>query len=136
MAYRRTPLGVVLAFAVLVLCGCDMSHVNEPDAFAIHFKNDLGRPMRLALCPGDASTNCAGAYYEDQVAPGAVDVENISPDVRTEWAVESISGGLVKCVVLYWKYWPGHDEAVRLSQAPAWATPCSRTTPATPQGTN
>jgi hypothetical protein len=58
--------------------------------------------------------------------------ENISPDVRTEWAIESESGRPLRCIVLYWKHWPGHDMQVEVSQAPRWVSPCPRETAATP----
>jgi len=87
----------------------------------------------VALCHSDHSAKCEHAYYRDRIKPGGVESENISPDVRTEWAVANPHGRLLRCVVLYWKYWPGHDVNVRLTAAPRWAWPCSRTTRASPR---
>jgi hypothetical protein len=114
--------------AALMLTGC----TSDPDAFAIYFKNDLAQPVVVALCHSDHSAKCEHAYYRDAIAPGASGPENISPDIRTEWAIETPDGQLLRCVVLYWRSWPGHDENVRLSAAPRWASPCPRTTPASP----
>jgi hypothetical protein len=118
----------VLSAAALV--GCDQRAMNEPDAFGIHFANDLSQPVVLALCASDRSVNCGHADYQDHIGVGDATAENISPDVRTEWAIEASNGKLLRCVLLYWKYWPGHDETVRLSASPRWATPCPRKTPA------
>jgi hypothetical protein len=131
MKLKRTlQAALVLAFAGATLAsGCD---ANEPDAFGIHFQNDLGRPVVLALCHSDHSAKCEHPYYRDQISPGSTYAENISPDVRTEWAIESPSGALLRCVVLYWRHYPGSEQRVRLSQAPGWAWPCSRATTARP----
>jgi hypothetical protein len=83
----------------------------------------------LALCHSDHSAVCADPYYSDTVAPGDTEAENISPDVSTEWAIESKTGKLLRCVVLYWKNQPGQDPAVSVSHAPSWANPCLSRTP-------
>ena len=89
------------------------------------------KPIVLALCHSDHSARCADPYYRDSIAPRRSVAENISPDLRTEWAIETPDGHLLRCVVLYWHYWPRHDEDVRLSKSPRWAWPCPRATPAT-----
>jgi hypothetical protein len=111
----------------ITLAGCDP---NEPDAFGVSFQNDLGYPVVLALCHSDHSAICEHPHYRDNIAAGNAYAENISPDVRTEWAIETPGGELLKCVVLYWKHYPGSDQRVRLSDAPSWAWPCPRSTPA------
>jgi hypothetical protein len=121
----------MLGVAALVVAGCSTRAINDPDSFAIYFKNDLGQPIVVALCHSDHSAKCEHAYYRDAVTPGASGSENISPDVRTEWAIETPDGQLLRCVVLYWQYRPGHDENVLVSAAPHWARPCPRSTPAT-----
>jgi hypothetical protein len=125
-------LPVLLAGVMLILAGCSTRGMNDPDAFGVYFKNDLARPVVVALCHSDHSAKCEHAYYQDGIAPGSSEGENISPDVRTEWAIETPEGQLLRCVVLYWRYWPGHDENVLISAAPGWTWPCARTTPATP----
>ena len=97
------------------------------DQNEIYFKNDLSQPVILARCTRDASASCSHPYYRDRIAPKAVVAVNISQGPSIEWAVESASGQLLRCVRLYWKY--GYDQDVRLSQAPNWATPCPRKTP-------
>lgn len=112
-----------LAFAVFVVCtGC--ASTNDPDAFGIHFTNDLGRPIVLALCNSSHSAKCEHPAYRDPVKAGESYPENIAPDVRTEWAVETPDGRLLRCVNLYWKHYPGHDQTFRLSGASRWANPC------------
>lgn len=64
--------------------------------------------------------------------PGDATSENVSPDVRTEWAVESEDEQPLPGVVLYLEALAGHDMQVEASQAPRWAWPCARRTPATP----
>ena len=124
---------VSVVLATLSVAGCSTRGWDDPDAFGIYFNNDLRRPVVLALCHSDHSAKCANPYYRDKIAPGSSVAENISPDVRTEWAIETPDASLLRCVVLHWRYWPRHDENVRLSQAPRWNRPCSRTTPATPR---
>jgi hypothetical protein len=123
---------VPAAIALLMIAGCSTTGMNDPDSFAIYFNNDLRQSVVVALCHSDHSAKCEHAYYRDAIAPGTAEPENISPDIRTEWAIETPDGQLLRCVVLYWHYWPGHDEDVRVSAAPRWTWPCSRTTPATP----
>lgn len=126
-----------LAAITLLLCavaftGCDTRAINDPDAFAIKFNNDTPISVVLALCNSDHSAKCEHPPYRDHISPGSSTEENISPDVRTEWAIETTDGQPLRCVVLYWKYWPGHDMQVYVSKAPQWKWPCSRRTPATP----
>ena len=114
-----------LALAVIVAAaGCDFS--NDPDAFAVHFVNDLGRPIVLALCNSHNATSakCEHPAYRDSVKIGESYGENIGPDVRTEWAVETPEGELLRCVNLYWKHYPGSGQTFRLSAASPWSTPC------------
>jgi hypothetical protein len=112
-----------LALVVIVAAaGCDSS--NDPDAFAVQFVNDLGRPVVLALCNSSNSAKCEHPHYRDSVKIGESYPENIAPDVRTEWAVETPDGQILRCVNLYWKHYPGHDQTFRLSAASAWAKPC------------
>jgi hypothetical protein len=125
----RACLLVVLAMLTLA-CACDERAMSQPDAFPVYFRNDLTQPVVLALCHSDRSAGCADPSYSYTVAPGNTEAENISPDVSTEWAIESNTGKLLRCVVLYWKYQPSHDPAVSVSQAPSWANPCPRRTPA------
>jgi hypothetical protein len=126
---RLSAISAVATACLVIVMGCDP---NEPDAFAIRFNNDLKQSVVLALCHSDHSAKCEHPYYRDTIAPGKATEENISPDVRTEWAIEDTSGTPLRCVVLYWKDWPGHDEQIRVSAAPIWAWPCPRTTPARP----
>jgi hypothetical protein len=128
----KVLLLLVAGAAALTTAGCNTKHLNDPDAFGIYFKNDLSQPVFVALCHSDHSAKCEHPYYRDRITPGTSQGENISPDVRTEWAIETPSGRLLRCVVLYWKYWPGHDVNVRVSAVPRWAWPCSGTTPASP----
>ena len=86
--------------------------------------------MVIALCHSDHSARCEHPYYRDRVEPGHSAAENISPDLRTEWAVEREDGALLRCVVLYWKHYPGQDQRLSLSTAPEWAWPCPRVTQA------
>ncbi len=123
---------MVICAALMSVAGCSTRGMNDPDSFAIYFKDDLGQPVVVALCHSDHSATCEHAYYRDAIAAGHSGAENISPDVRTEWAIETPGGRLLSCIVLYWRYWPGHDENVQLSAAPRWSWPCSRTTPASP----
>jgi len=129
------PQWFVLSLSALVFvfasAACDARGLNDPDSFAIHFRNDLPVPVVIALCHSDHSAKCEHPYYRDRARPGASYPENISPDVRTEWAIENDSGRLLRCVVLYWKHWPGHDMEVQVSQAPRWTNPCLRQTSAT-----
>lgn len=106
--------------------------MNQPDAFAVRFQNDLGGSILLALCNSDHSRTCENPSYRDKLAAGSATEENISPDVKTEWAVETPDGHLLRCVLLYWKYAPNHTEIVRFSSAPAWSWPCSRMASSTP----
>jgi hypothetical protein len=129
---KRNAVFIVAAVAVLfvglVVLASFAPDVNEPDAFGIYFKNDLAQPVILNLCHSDHSKKCQHPYYRDHIAPGAAYPENISPDVRTEWAIEAPSGALLRCIVLYWKHYPGSDRDLLLSDAPGWSWPCSRTT--------
>jgi hypothetical protein len=129
------PLCLAGAFLVCAvgLVGCDTRSVDEPDAFGIHFANDLSIPIVLALCHSDHSAKCEKPDYQDHIKPNGAIAENISPDVRTEWAIEIGDGRPLRCIVLYWKNWPGHDMRVKVSQAPHWAWPCPRETPTSPQ---
>jgi hypothetical protein len=124
----RAAVAVVLSGALLMAAGCEAS--NDPDAFGVHFQNDLGQPVVLALCRSDHSAKCEHPYYRNRIAPGHTHPENISPDVRTEWAIETPSGKLLRCVVLYWEHYPGSEQLVHLSSAPHWAWPCPRETSA------
>ena len=121
---RMAVVASLLLLAVGV-CGCDTRAMNEPDAFAVRFQNDLAARTVLALCDND---QCENPYYLHQIAAGGTDAENITPDLETEWAVEAPDGLLLRCVVLYWKYAPSHTPAVRLSAAPRWSSPCPRKT--------
>lgn len=109
----------------LALAACNSS--TEPDAFPVHFDNDLGRSVVLALCKSDHSVKCEHPSYRVSIRDGGSHEENISPDVRTEWAVEASSGALLRCVRLYWKRYPGHTPRVSLSNAAAWSNPCPTT---------
>ena len=132
MSCGRLLVALASAACVLSLVGCDTRGMNDPDSFAIRFNNDLSVPVVLALCHSDHSAKCVHPYYRDRVKPGSATEENISPDTRTEWAIETEDGRRLRCVLLYWKYWPGHDMQVTVSQAPGWAWPCPRKTAATP----
>ncbi len=105
--------------------------MNQPDAFAVRFQNDLGSSTLLALCNRDHSRTCRHPAYREKLAAGKTTEENISPDLKTEWAVEAPDGHLVRCVLLYWKYAPNRTPTVRFSSAPAWSSPCSRMTSST-----
>lgn len=132
MLRARLLVGAASLACVAGLVGCDTRGMNDPDAFAIRFANDLPIPVVLALCHSDHSAKCEHPYYRDHIKPGSSTEENISPDVRTEWAIETTDGRPLRCIVLYWKHWPGHDMQVKVSQAPRWTWPCRRETPATP----
>lgn len=124
---------IVVIVCALALVGCDTRGINDPDAFGVRFNNDLSVSVVLALCHSDHSAACEHPYYTAHVKPGSAIEENISPDVRTEWAIKARDESrLLRCVVLYRKHWPGHDMQVNLSQAPHWAVPCPRATPASP----
>jgi hypothetical protein len=122
-----------LLIIVGVLCtGCTTKGLTDPDAFAVYFNNDLPQRVMIALCNSDHSALCEHPFYRYAVAPNVSEPVNIAPDVRTEWAIETPSGRLLRCVLLYWPSWPGHDEMINLSAAPRWANPCPRTTPSAP----
>jgi hypothetical protein len=123
---RKGRLLVALAGYVVVFVAC--AATNDPDAFGVHFQNDLGEPVWLALCQSAHSATCEHPFYRERVSQGSSLPENISPDVRTEWAVESEKGALLRCVALYWKHYPGHDVQLRLSEASLWRVPCAETT--------
>jgi hypothetical protein len=91
--------------------------------------NDLPTPVTVALCKSAQSERCDDPAYRDTIQVGGSVPENIAPDVQTEWAVESPTGQLLGCVVLYWQHYPGHEMAVRVSSALSWANPCSDSTP-------
>ncbi len=120
-------MAAFVIFIALLASGC---YANEPDSFAVRFENDLTQPVVLALCDSDHSAKCEHPYYRDHIAPGDATAENISPDVRTEWAIETAHGEPLRCVVLYWKHYPGKPQHVRISSAPRWALPCPRATSA------
>jgi hypothetical protein len=134
--------GILVASAIVALVAWNavrlaegdlsLADFNQPDSFAIRFQNDLDTPVFLALCHSDHSASCQNPYYRDRIAPGAAIEENISPDTRTEWAVEDRYARPLRCVLLYWKHYPGADQSVQLSGAPRWSSPCSDTTPAVP----
>ncbi|MGE0305944.1 MAG: hypothetical protein AB7Q27_09305 [Acidimicrobiia bacterium] len=63
-------------------------------------------------------------YYKDKIDVGETAGENISTNIRTEWAVVTKDGQLVKCVNLNWRHYPGHSMEIRLSWTPAWTNPC------------
>ncbi len=113
-----------MASVLVMVSGC----ANDPDAFAVSFENDLTQPVVIALCHSDHSAKCEHPHYRDRIGPGESHPENISPDVRTEWAIEDARGRLLRCVVLYWKHYPGSDQRVQISAAPRWAWPCPRPT--------
>jgi hypothetical protein len=116
---------VAVAVGATIFAGC-----GSRDSFLIRFNNDLAVPVVLALCNSDHSAKCEHPYYRDKIRPGDATEENISPDVSTEWAIETATGRPLRCVLLYWKNWPGHDMQVALSSAPHWGNPCARKTPA------
>ncbi len=127
----------VIAFLLLLvvgLCGCDTRAMDQPDAFAVRFQNDLASTTFLALCNSDRSGKCETPAYRDRIAAGSAIEENISPDVKTEWAVEASDGHPLRCVLLYWKYAPDDTPTVRFSSAAAWSWPCSRLTSSAPLG--
>lgn len=116
----RPLVAASIAFGV---AGCD-ARFDEPDAFTVQFDNDLGIPVRLALCNSDHSEKCEHPAWTDTIATGESHPENIAPGVRTEWAVLDETGTLLRCVLLYWPHYLGHDQRVALSSAPAWSNPC------------
>jgi hypothetical protein len=87
--------------------------------------------VKLALCNSAHSDRYDSPHYREDIGIGETAAENIAPGVRTEWAVESPAGDLLRCVVLYWQHYPGPDEALSLSAAPQWANPCADSTAAT-----
>jgi hypothetical protein len=111
---------------MVMASGCYVS--NDPDAFPVRFQNDLRQPVVLALCHSDHSAKCEHPHYRYRIEAGRSGAQNIATDVRTEWAIEAPSGQLLRCVVLYWKHYPGETQLVRLSDAPRWAWPCPRET--------
>ncbi len=108
--------------------------MDQPDAILVRFRNDLSVPTILALCHSDHSRVCEHPFYRDHIAVGGTTEENITPDAKTEWAVETPNGHLLRCVLLYWKYAPSDTPTVRFSSASAWSWPCRRMTPAAPLG--
>jgi hypothetical protein len=123
---------IATVISAAILAGCDSRAMNDPDAFGIRFKNDLAVPVVLALCHSDHSAECEHPYYRASIRPGDSTEENISPGVRTEWAIETATKRPLRCILLYWKYWPKHDMQVAASDAPVWSNPCGRETPAAP----
>ena len=121
---------VLFAMFVLTASGCSYAWNSDQDAFAVHFTNDLGVPVVLALCHSDHSSTCEHPYYRRGIDAGGTHAENIATGQRTEWAIDDDRGRLLRCIVLYWKHWPHHDEQVILSNAPIWTRSCLRTTPA------
>jgi len=119
---------VVVLSVVLSGCASDAT-LHDPDAFGVHFENDLSQPVVLALCQSDHSAVCEDPNYRDGIPAGSSHAENIAPGVRTAWAVEDENGNLLRCVILYWEHWSGGAEPhISLSSAPAWADPCPRQT--------
>lgn len=118
----RIAIAVVL---VLAAVGCG-NIVSDSDALAVRFKNDLGKPVRLALCNSDHSEKCENPAYSDPVPAGGSIEENIAPTVQTEWAVLDDRDRPMRCVVLYWQHDPLDEPVIRLSSSPRWANPCPR----------
>ena len=70
-AGARTLTALAACAVGLTVSECEsLSHMNDPDAFGIHFSDDLSQPVVLALCASDRSRNCEHAYYRDRVAVG------------------------------------------------------------------
>jgi hypothetical protein len=134
MSLHRLLAGMILLICTVVLVGCDTRRFNDPDEFGIRFNNDLSIPIVLAICHSDHSAKCEHPYYRDHIKPGGATTENIGVDVRSEWAIENQDGRPLRCIVLYWKYWPGHDMQVKVSHTPSWAWPCPPETAARPVG--
>jgi hypothetical protein len=107
---------------------CGALHTGDRDSFAVHFTNDLSVPVVVALCHSANSAKCERPYYRDRIKPGEETVENISPDVRTEWAIESQDGLRLRCVVLSLPRRLGRDVRVDVSHAPLWTSPCRHET--------
>ena len=127
VACRSAVLAIAaLATSAVALTSCTFS--NDPDSFVIEFRNDLDQPVYLALCNSAHSENCDNPHYRKRIAAGASSAQNISPDVRTEWAVESADGEMLRCVVLYWRHYQGHDMKLGLAGTPAWSNPCQDST--------
>ena len=82
----KKPVAVLLVlFAVATLSGC---YSIDPTAqsFAITFRNDTGRDVRLKLCDND---RCSSFDYSHGWKRGETAQENISDrDVLTRWLVE------------------------------------------------
>lgn len=113
------------------LAACDFDGSNDPDSFVVRFRNDSGSPVQLALCNSDHSEACQHPRYLDEIAAGGYLDENISPGTRTEWAIETVDGVLSRCVVLFWRHYPGHAMQITLSETPIWSYPCPDSTAAT-----
>jgi hypothetical protein len=126
---RRRLLAVVASLG----CVAGLSGCYDDEPFGIHFVYDLSIPVVLALCHSDHSAKCEHPHYRDHIKAGGATAENIGVDVRTEWAIETEDGRLLRCIVLYWKHSPRHDMDVKVSQAPRWEWPCPRETAATPR---
>jgi hypothetical protein len=114
--------------ATLGVLAFGLSGLTESDFFVIRFENDLGRPVVLALCRSASSAKCDHPDYRDGLAIGGATEENVTTDLRAEWAVEDRGSHALRCVVLYRKHTPKHVETVRLSEAPRWSWPCKRPT--------
>lgn len=122
---RMTKRRVLVVSAGLLIVLASLSDgSDDPDAFAVRFENDLSEPVVLALCNSDHSAKCDEPYYRDEISAGRSYEVNISTDLRTEWAIETSEGQLLRCVVLYWKHYPGAIETIRVSTAPRWTWPC------------
>lgn len=119
----RLTLLVVAGVLATVACGASS---KSPDTFVVHFDNDLGQPVTLALCNSTHSAKCEHPPLRNRVATGQSFPENIEVTVRTEWAVQDLGGRNLRCVVLYWSHYPGTEPHVRLSTTPPWADPCPR----------
>src|SRR4051812_35100369 len=107
-------------------------HRVLPGVVSVHIRNDVGRPVILALCRSDHSAVCANPGFRVRIRAGGTTRVVVPSALRTEWAVESLRGTLLRCLILHWHSDPGSTQLVRLSQAPPWADPCDRVTPVRP----
>jgi hypothetical protein len=63
--------------------------MDQPDAFAVRFQNDLGGRTVLALCDNN---QCENPYYLRQIATGGTDKENITPTLRPSGPSRLLTG--------------------------------------------
>lgn len=117
-------LGVALAVTAVIASACTVQGFRT-----VIFENDLGRPVVLARCRAAPSVRCARPSRRVRIEPGKTHAATVDYSVETEFAVESPTGALLRCVVLYWTHNPGDVPRIKLSRTPRWSRQCPDSTP-------